>query len=177
MPHFLENGSTMPAIDTAPAGKTLQPLHTRPFGKVPRFTVKAVHFPGGNAKGLPPGGLYPGCANPPGGKCPNPVRNRFTFPVGMPKDCRLEGLCPGCANPPGRKVPGFRGKTVHFPGGNAKGIAAWRACAPVARTRQGGKCPDSGGKRFTFPVGMPKELPPGGPVPRLRRPARREKRG
>ena len=95
MPHFLENGSTMPAIDTAPAGKTLQPLHTRPFGKVPRFTVKAVHFPGGNAKGLPPGRPVPRLHKPArGGKCPDSGGKRFTFPEGMPKDCRLEACAP-----------------------------------------------------------------------------------
>ena len=48
--------------------------------------------------------------------------------------------------------------------------------APVAQTRQGGKCPDSPRNRFTFPVGIPEEIrleglcpgyadPPGGKVP------------
>ena len=35
---------------------------------MPGFRGKTVHFPGGNAKGLPPGGLCPSCTNPPGGR-------------------------------------------------------------------------------------------------------------
>ena len=144
-----------------------------PWGKVPGFRGKTVHFPSGNARGLPPGRPVPrlrrpamgGSAQIPGEngslsrweyqsiaswracatvartsqgrKCPNPARKRFTFPVGMLKDCRLEGLCPSCTNPPGGKVPGFRGKPVHFPGGNAKGLPPGGPVDPVAQTRQG----------------------------------------
>ena len=60
----------------------------------------------------------------------------------MPKDCRLEGLYPGCANPPGRKVPGFRGKAVHFPGGNAKGLppgGLYPGCADQPGGRKGAR--------------------------------------
>ena len=75
----------------------------------------------------------------------------------MPGDSRLEDPWPGCADPPGGKVPGFRGIVVHFPGGNAGGQTPGDAVGPVGLTRQEGKCPDSGGKWFTFPEGMLEE--------------------
>ena len=143
MPHFLENGSTMPAIDTAPAGKTLQPLHTRPFGKVPRFTVKAVHFPGGNAKGLPPGGPVPRLREPARGKVPESRKKPVHFPGGNAK-----GL------PPGGPVPRLhkpaRGESARI-AQETGSLSRWECRGNARGLPPGGLCPgcadQPGGKK------------------------------
>ena len=62
-------------------------------------------------------------------------------------------------------------KAVHFPGGNDRGQPSGGPVTQVARTRQGGKCPDSPWKRFTSPMGMPENIRLESLWPRLRGPA------
>ena len=108
--------------------------------------MEAVHFPGGNAGGQPSGdAVGPVGLTRQGGKCPDSGGKWFTFPEGMRGDSRLEMLWGRSGRHAKGEVPGFRGKTVHFPGGNTGGQPPGWAVGPVGQTRQGGSARIPGG--------------------------------
>ena len=58
------------------------------------------------------------------------------------------------------------GRSARIPGGNGslsrreyRRTAAWMGCGASRADTPEGKCPDSGGKWFTFPEGIPEGMP------------------
>ena len=65
-----------------------------------------------------------GCPVCTGGKCYGFATNRFTFPGRMGEGCRQNGRRTESAIIPRGKVLWFRGKSIHFPRKNGRGMQA-----------------------------------------------------
>ena len=127
------------------------------YGKCPDSGGKWFTFPEGMLGDSRLEDPWPGCADTPGGKVPGFRGEMVHFPGGNaggqpPGDA--VGLVGLTRQGGSARIPGDSGSLSRR---ECRGTAAWRTRGPVARTRQGGKCPDSGGKRFTFPEGMLEE--------------------
>ena len=105
-----------PSFIYFPSPASLQPLRTRPFGKVPRFTVKAVHFPGGNARGQPPGEpVAPAAQTRQGESAQIPRRSGSLSRRECQRTAAWIACSPGCADPPEGKCPDSPWKRFTFP--------------------------------------------------------------